>query len=133
MILYRVKTMNTIELKEEEDKLRSRVTALPPDQRKWYYILEEKQIKDPDTYAVLNYFFLGGLHHLYLRKYILGSLYLITTLFGMYRLLIGIVDGWLLLLLIFLIELPQLFRSQQIVLNYNNNVMKRILKQISDH
>ncbi len=124
--------MNIIELNEEEDKLRSMVTALPPEKRKHYYILEDRQIKDPDTYAVLNYFFLGGLHHLYLKRYIIGTLYLITTLFGLYRLLTGFADGWLILLLIFIIELPQLFRSQLIVMKYNNDVMKRILEQISD-
>ena len=50
------------ELKQEEDAIRKEITALPDAKRKEYYRLEDKRIKDPDTYAVLNYFFLAGLH-----------------------------------------------------------------------
>ena len=39
---------------------------LTDEQRKEYYDRFRREVRDPDTYAVLNYFFLAGLHHMYL-------------------------------------------------------------------
>ena len=46
------------DLKDEEDRLREKLRALSDEQRKQYYRLERERLKDPDTYAVLNYFLL---------------------------------------------------------------------------
>ena len=70
------------ELSAEEDVLRSRVTALTPEQRKLYHQFEKHRIKDPDTYATLNYFLAGGLHHFYLGNYIFGGINFVLTLTG---------------------------------------------------
>lgn len=88
-----------------------------------------QRIKDPDTYAVLNWFFVAGLHHFYLANYPRGVVNLTLMLIGL--LWIESV-GLLLILLVFLIELPQLFKSQQIVHAYNNRVMKTLLHELQE-
>mgnify|MGYP000548111673 FL=1 len=115
------------ELKREEDDLRQVVTNLPAEKRKEYYTLEQKLIKDPDTYAVLNYFFLAGLHHFYLGKHLFGFINLIAMLIGI---LFFESFGWVLFLVIIVVELPQLFRSQYIVQKYNNEIMKDTLQRV---
>lgn len=119
--------MNMEELKYQEDELRKEIAALTPEQKKRYFQLEEKQIKDPDTYAVLNYFFLAGLHHFYLGKYLFGALNLIASLIGL-----AFIEtfGFALFLIVIIIELPQLFRSQNIVQKYNNELMRSTLEQV---
>ena len=118
---------NEDELVREEDELRSRVTALPPALRQEYYALEKKRIRDPDTYAVLNYFILGGLHHFYLGHHLFGVINFSTLLLG---LILWSIGGWVLVLLIVVIELPQLFRAQRIVHAFNNAVMRSCLNEI---
>lgn len=116
------------ELQQEEDILRAEVAALPDDKRKEYYLLEEQRIKDPDTYAVLNYFFLAGLHHFYLGKELKGILNAVGMLLGI---LFFAFFGWVIIVAILIIELPQLFRSQAIVQEYNNQVMRDTLDQLN--
>ncbi|WP_417683226.1 TM2 domain-containing protein [Pseudidiomarina aquimaris] len=118
--------MNLEQLQEEEEQLRQQVRELGPEQRKLFYKLQEKQIKDPDTYAVLNYFFVAGLHHFYLRKYLWGSIDLTLMIIGILTFPMG---GFVLLILLVLLELPQLFMSQRIVQRYNNQVMRDCLAQ----
>ncbi|MBG23594.1 MAG: hypothetical protein CMF22_09075 [Idiomarinaceae bacterium] len=118
--------MNLEQLQEEEEQLRQQVRELGPEQRKLFYKLQEKQIKDPDTYAVLNYFFVAGLHHFYLRKYLWGSIDLTLMIIGILTFPLG---GFVLLILLVLLELPQLFMSQRIVQRYNNQVMRDCLAQ----
>ncbi len=119
--------MNMDELKSQEDELRREISTLSAEQKKQYFNIEEKRIKDPDTYAVLNYFFLAGLHHFYLGKYLFGLLNLLAMLVG----LIFIESfGWILFVAVILIEIPQLLRSQQIVQKYNNGVMADTLEQV---
>lgn len=114
-------------LEDEEDALRSQVTALEPDARKHYYRLERERIRDPDTYAVLNYFIVGGLHHFYLGKYLFGAINLLAVLVGILTLTSF---GLLLIAAVVIIELPQLFRSQSIVRRFNNEVMKACLSEV---
>lgn len=116
--------MNLEQLQEKEEQLRQQVRELGPEQRKLFYKLQEKQIKDPDTYAVLNYFFVAGLHHFYLRKYLWGSIDLTLMIIGILTFPLG---GFVLLILLVLLELPQLFMSQRIVQRYNNQVMRDCL------
>jgi len=113
------------ELKKEEDNLRQTVTELPAEQRKQYYEIEQALIKDPDTYAALNYFFVAGLHHFYLRRPLYGLLNLMAMLIALFN--INTFGGFIIIALI-LIELPQLFRSQYIVQKYNNQMMRNTLR-----
>lgn len=51
---------------EIKERLRKCVGALPDDKRLAFYKKVEQRLKDPDTYAALNYLFIAGLHHFYL-------------------------------------------------------------------
>lgn len=109
----------------EENDIRERIAQLPNELRKAYYAEEEKEIKDPDTYAVLNYFIAGGLHHFYLGNMVFGSI-------NLFLMILGIVFietfGFLFILAVLIIELPQLFRSQKIVKRHNLRIKKAILE-----
>lgn len=118
--------MNLEQLREEEEQLRQQVRELSSEQRKLFYKLQEKHTKDPDTYAVLNYFFVAGLHHFYLRKYLWGSIDLTLMIIGILTFPLG---GFVLLILLVLFELPQLFMAQRIVQRYNNQVMRDALAE----
>ncbi len=120
-------------LRQEEEQLREQITQLNSEQKKSYYALEVAQVKDPDTYAALNWAFLAGLHHFYLGKWQRGLLNLVLMLIGalFYLSHLPPLLGAGVILLVFIIELPQLFNSQQIIHQYNNGVMKRLLKQVS--
>ncbi|PCK33071.1 hypothetical protein [Pseudoalteromonas piscicida] len=121
--------MDEIALREHEETLRKQVAQLSPEARKQYYQLEEQLVKDPDTYAVLNYFFAAGLHHFYLGKTTRGAINLVLMLVGLALILYY---GWILLILVCLIELPQLFNSQKIVRKYNIDVMREVLDELQD-
>ncbi|ATD09685.1 MULTISPECIES: membrane protein [Pseudoalteromonas] len=121
--------MDEIALREQEEALRNQVAQLSPEARKQYYQLEEQLVKDPDTYAVLNYFFAAGLHHFYLGKTARGVINLTLMLLGLVFILFY---GWVLLILVCLIELPQLFNSQKIVRKYNIDVMREVLDELKD-
>lgn len=120
-------------LRQEEEQLREQITRLNSEQKKRYYALEVALVKDPDTYAALNWAFLAGLHHFYLGKWQRGLLNLVLMLIGalFYLSQLPPLLGSGVILLVFIIELPQLFNSQQIIHQYNNDVMKRLLKQVS--
>ncbi|PKG83874.1 hypothetical protein CXF85_10280 [Colwellia sp. 75C3] len=120
-------------LRQEEEQLREQIAKLNSEQKKRYYALEVAQVKDPDTYAVLNWTFLAGLHHFYLGKWQRGLLNLVLMITGgllYFSHLLPLLGGGL-VLLIFIIELPQLFNSQKIIHRYNNQLMKRLLKDVS--
>ena len=125
--------MNSESLRLEENQLREQIAQLSSEQKKHYYVLESKQVKDPDTYAALNWAFLAGLHHCYLGKWLWGLLDLSLMLFGV--LLFFITDNALIglgvLFFVFIIELPQLLNSQNIIYQYNNQVMQRLIRQVS--
>lgn len=121
--------MTSEQLNAQEEQLRSEVNALSPDQRKLFYQQEKARVKDPDTYAVLNWFFAAGLHHFYLGKFQRGAVNLTLMLIGILTIYSF---GVFLIIVVLLIELPQLFKSQRIVHQYNNQVMADILKQLTD-
>ncbi|UAA37650.1 TM2 domain-containing protein [Paraneptunicella aestuarii] len=116
-------------LQQEEDALRKEISQLPPEAKKHYYELEKQCVKDPDTYAVLNWFFAAGLHHFYLGNTGRGAINAVIMLIG---LLMIQTFGIFLILLVIIIELPQLFKSQSIVYQYNNNVMRRLLAEVKN-
>ena len=116
----------------EEETIRELVRQLPDDQRKRFFAETEQQLKDPDTYAVLNYLFIAGLHHFYLGKWQQGTLNVIIFIAGISLMLSGLLKlGAALIIGISLFELPQLFRSQLIVEDYNNRLMRRIYQAIT--
>ena len=121
-------TMDTHQLKQQEEQLRSEINQLTSEQRKHYYQQEKIRIKDPDTYAVLNWFCAAGLHHFYLGNYPRGAINFLLMLCG---LLFIESFGIFLILLVLLMELPQLFKSQQIIHKYNNQVMQDILLELT--
>ncbi|MER2492024.1 TM2 domain-containing protein [Catenovulum sediminis] len=115
-------------LRNEEEELRSQIARLSPEQKKKYYALENQRVKDPDTYAVLNYFFVTGLHHFYLGKNLHGAIDLAILAIGILTIEYY---GWVLIILISLYEIPQLFRSQRILHQYNNQVMRDTLAEVN--
>lgn len=124
--------MNKEQLEQEEERIRGLVRELPEEQRAAFYQQAEKQLKDPDTYATLNYIFIAGLHHFYLGKWGRGLINIIIFWFGVALLFSSHTGlGALVILAISVIELYELFRSQSIVLQHNNALMLDIYQQVS--
>lgn len=117
-------------VEEEEEALRRLVSQLDDAARAAYYKRLEKRICDPDTYATLNFLFITGLHHFYLKRWLRGTLSLAGFFAGVILILAGQwVIGVLLIAAISLLELYELFRSQAIVQDYNNKVMRAALEE----
>ena len=117
----------------QSQNLKEKVRKLSGDERRHYFNLLEPVLKDHDTYAVLNYLLLPGLHHFYLGKFFRGSLNLIVLITGTSLIFFTkyVFVGTLMILFILIVELLALFRSQVIVMNHNNHLSKEILKSIS--
>ena len=130
--MFEAFTLKSEEVEQKEDELRSEISALDEEHRKSFYTSFSNNLKDPDTYAVLNFFFITGLHHFYLGNHIQGAINLSGLLAGAILILGGIDGPWVLglsiIMLIILVELPALFRSQIIVKNYNNLLSEQTLK-----
>ncbi len=119
-------------IQEDEERIRKLVRELPDEQRFQFFKRTEQRLKDPDTYATLNYLFIAGLHHFYLGKWVRGLVNLSIFLFGVLLLFTGLaLAGVVLLIVITLVELKALFKSQDIIQNYNNDVMRAIYHEIS--
>lgn len=124
--------LNSDDVKKEEEKIRKEIFLLDDESKKSFYNNISNEIKDPDTYAVLNWLFITGLHHFYLKKYTKASinlsLFLISFILmfsDVYLLAIGI------FIAVFIMELNQLFYSQIIVQDYNNKILKKSLEKIN--
>ena len=130
--MFEAFTLKSEEVEQKEDELRSEISALDEEHRKSFYKSFSNNLKDPDTYAVLNFFFITGLHHFYLGNNIQGTINLSGLIAGVILILGGIDGPWVLglsiIMLIILVELPALFRSQIIVKNYNNLLSEQTLK-----
>ena len=118
------------ELSDREEHLREQIRHLSDEQRKHYYRLERQQLKDPDTYAVLNYFFIAGLHHFYLGSTNRGLINIALMVVGLLLLPLFAPLGVILLVTVFIVELPQLFKSQRIVYAHNLDLMDDILETV---
>ena len=66
--------LNSDDVKKEEEKIRKEIFLLDDESKKSFYNNISNEIKDPDTYAVLNWLFITGLHHFYLKKYTKASI-----------------------------------------------------------
>ena len=125
--------MKSIEaVQEDEERIRKLVRELPDDKRLIFFKQIEKGLKDPDTYATLNFLFIAGLHHFYLGKWVRGLINIIIFLIGVFFVFAGFVGmGIFILIAISAIELKALFKAQLIVQDYNNEVMKMIYREVS--
>lgn len=120
------------EINAEEERIRRLVRRLPDDKRFAFFQQTERQLKDPDTYATLNYLFIAGLHHFYLGNWLRGLINLFVFLTGAVLLFTPFFfAGVLLIIIITLIELYALFKSQLIVQAHNNAVMQRIYREVT--
>jgi hypothetical protein len=118
------------EVKVREESLRARLRALTDAERLAYHRRCSPLLKDPDTYAVLDWLFLAGLHHYYLGRHAAGTLNLLVMLAGLALLF---VQPWLgagLILLVFVAELPALFRSQTVVADHNVRLGEQVLREL---
>lgn len=118
------------EVDAEEEVLRKAVRELSEEQRAAFYRQAGKAVKDPDTYAALNWFFITGLHHFYLGRWQwgladLGALLVAIGCFSAGWIWAGVV----LLLIVYSWELWQLFRSQIIVQDWNNRLYRDLLRR----
>ena len=119
-------------IEQDEERIRKMVRELPDDKRLWFFREAEKQLKDPDTYATLNFLFIAGLHHFYLGKWVRGFINLGVFLAGAVMLFTSLSGvGLLLLIAVTVIELKALFQSQTVVQDYNNGVMERIYRDVT--
>ena len=116
---------------EREEALRLEIRELDDGDKKRFHENFSLAVKDPDTYAVLNFFFMAGLHHFYLAKILRGTINLIVFSVGIGCIFLNaIVVGVLLIGVILVIELPALFRAQLIVGHHNNELSSQLLQQI---
>lgn len=125
--------MGMDEALQKEESIRVRVSLLDDSKRKLYYARLNKALKDPDTYAVLNWIFLAGLHHFYLKKYVRGIVNLVLFLIGI-ALLVNkfYLYGSIVIGTILITELYELFFSQTIILDYNNQISEQLLSELDD-
>lgn len=122
--------LNQQEVDAEEERQRELAATLPDEKRKAFYRDVSRELKDPDTYAVLNWFFLIGLHHFYLRRWARGMLDLSLFLLGLLLLFAQQpVLGIALIVLVSAMELWALFRAQLIVQDWNNGIYRRLLQR----
>ncbi|GDY26654.1 hypothetical protein AHAT_25440 [Agarivorans sp. Toyoura001] len=125
--------LNREQLEQQQEQLRLSVRELPDEQRKQFHHTWQKQVKDPDSYAVLNYLMLAGLHHFYLAKWLRGLLNFGISLVALLLMLGGVWQwGLAMLIAITVVELPALFRSELMVLQHNNQKMQALLKQLKE-
>ncbi|MDP1930942.1 MAG: TM2 domain-containing protein [Gammaproteobacteria bacterium] len=119
------------ELNLEETDLREQVALLSESQRRQYDGLVKAALKSPSTYALLNWFFLLGLHHFYLHRWLRGVINLALSLAGLYLIVVddSRIYGGSLLLAIAIIEVPQLLNYEHLVHAFNIRVMRQCLKR----
>ncbi len=116
---------------EAEERLRKSVRALPDEKRLAFFKKAQQKIKDPDTYAALNYLFIAGLHHFYLGKWARGLLNISIFLTGVVMLFTPLtIIGILLIIAISIVEFYALFKSQTIVQAHNNKIMEQIYREL---
>jgi len=121
------------EVDAREEELRLEVRELPDEQRKAYFEQTERRLKDPDTYAVLNYLFIAGLHHFYLGRWFRGLINLAVFGGGIYLMFLDQWrNGFIVIGIITALELYALFRSQIIVQHYNNDISEEILDSLNE-
>lgn len=123
--------LNIDEVNQKEESLRIKINTLSEEKRKEFFLKVKDEIKDPDTYAALNWFFVTGLHHFYLGKWLNGIINLFTFILGVILIMINYTEiGISLILIISIIELWALFRSQIIIQDWNNQIYEKVFNNI---
>ena len=117
---------------DEEESIRQKISQRSDEERQKIYREIKLNLKDPDTYAALNYGLVAGLHHLYLGKYLRTIIELSLFVFGVILLANDFLVGLIFVVSMVALELFELFRSQIIVQDYNNQLMRRIVNQHTD-
>lgn len=120
--------LQTVE--KNEDLLRQQLSSLSKEQKKVFYELQSQKLKDPDTYAALNWLFLGGVHHLYLEKYALFAIELMLLTVSIAGFFLGHESSIYIIILLAVYELPQLFFSQKIARQYNYNLSCHLFNEV---
>lgn len=118
------------QVQADEEQIRRQLRSLTAEQRLAFYKVYTPHLKDPDTYASLNWLFIAGAHHFYLGKWLLGCLDFGIMALGIFMLFVLPTVGLSLIVLVTVIEVPALFRSQTIVAHYNNRLALRTLASI---
>ncbi len=114
----------------EEDRLRAVAAGLPDKERAAFHREARRRLRDPDTYAVLNWFFVVGLHHFYLGRHGRGLLDVGLVAAGIGLMIAGqVLFGLAAILGVFILELQALFRSQVIVQAWNNRIQRQLLHE----
>lgn len=114
----------------EEERIRACVAELSDAARVIFYQKLTRELKDPDTYAVLNWCFLIGFHHFYLKQWFRGLLNIMVSIISISMLFTSIwLLGVIFLLVVTIFEMADLFRSQIIVQHYNNQLMQALLNE----
>jgi len=125
------KVLDQAAVQAEEESLCLVIRDLPDEQRKRFYAIAKKKLKDPDTFAVLNYLFVTGLHHFYLGHWLRGTLNLVIFIAGISFIVAGLWQlGLGIIVVMSLFEIYALFRSQVIVQDYNNQVIDVTLQRL---
>ncbi|MBM6550911.1 hypothetical protein [Marinomonas ostreistagni] len=125
--MFEAWTVRQAQVSAEEEHIRHTLQQMPDAQRLAFYQRYQPAIKDPDTYAALNWFFVAGLHNFYVGQWLAGLFDLVLMLLGVGLLFVAPAIGIALLVLVALIELPTLLRSQVIVAHLNNQIALRLL------
>jgi TM2 domain-containing membrane protein YozV len=115
----------------EEESLRQVIRDLSDEKRRNFYQMAGKQLKDPDTYATLNWFFMVGLHHFYLKRWGRGLIDIAALIVAIWLFVSG--AGLLaacLLAVIYAWEFWELCRSQIIVQDWNNRLYRDLLRRV---
>jgi len=116
----------------EEHELRETARALPPPLKHQYQLLEQRHLKRPSTYRALNWVFPTGIHHFYLRRWLRGLITLSLTLGGLYLVYASQTSafGLMVLMVVVVIEIPQLLNARHLVHSCNNRIMAQCLEQV---
>ena len=128
---WETKMSSKEEVEAKEETIRKLVRELSDNNRLMFFKKSEKKLKDPDTYAALNYIFIAGLHHFYLGKWARGLLNIVVFWSGVILLFTDYTSiGVIIVMAISLLEFYELFKSQTIVQEHNNGVMEQIYHDI---
>lgn len=124
-------TLRQDQVQQREEEFRQKLRDLSDEERANFYRIYNKKLRDPDTYAVLNWLFLTGMHHFYLGRWLRALVNLSVMIVGI-LLLFGEQAhvGFWMIVAILAIEIPALFRSQIIVADYNLRQGEQVLDQI---
>lgn len=124
-------TLREDEVRQQEESFRQKLRDLSDEERAKFYRIYNKKLRDPDTYAVLNWLFLTGMHHAYLGRWVRGLINLSVMIAGIILLFTENAQiGFWMIVAILAIEIPALFRSQVIVADFNVRQGEKALNQL---